>query len=123
MTAPKTSTAVLHVVQGSFAFGSEWDSWQDMPDVDQSGDIYAAIGKAELFMHFMLHGTYPEQYKITPNLEPLLAVMQEVRNEVIKTRGTTGHKFRLRVVRRTIASTITDEVVDPATIVKHGEKT
>jgi len=117
----ETTTTVVFVVQSSIAIGIEWQPWTDMPG-DWSEDSYDAIGKAEIFHHFMEHGDYPEQYRNDPIVQLLTPVMQEIHKGVLADQKRTKHKFRTRVVKRTIVSTVTDEEIDKAMIVKHGRE-
>lgn len=124
MSTPKseTFTIVVHVGQSSFSNGIEWESWSDLPG-DGDEDVYATMGKVELFHHFMMHGVYPEAYMQDPLVQLIMPQMQAIRRAVIAARAKDGIKLRTRIVRRTIVSTVTDEEVDKPMLVKNGEKT
>ncbi len=121
---PETETYVSYVAQASIANGVEWGPWQDMagPGVE-SLDIYSAIGKMDMYHHFMLHGTYPEPYGSAPEIVAQIPALRKLRNVAIDMRKNDGYKIRTRIVKRTVTVTLVDEETDKPTIVVHGEKT
>jgi len=113
---------VLYVVQTALTDGIEWGPWDDMAGPGTvSTELMAAIHKAELYHHFMLHGTYPEPYNSSVKASGELEIVQLVRNAVIAAQGQHKLKIRTRIVKRTV--TIVDEEADAPMILKHGAPT
>ena len=120
MTKPKEE--IFYVVQSALSDGLEWQPWEDMLGPGTaSTDLMGAIHKAELYHHFMLHGSYPEPYNTKAAEAGELMVVQIVRNAVIAAQGLRQFKVRTRIVKRTV--TTVDEEADGPMILKHGAPT